>query len=203
MKIVKFFVLGLCVFACSNWASNDELPILAATWIDESGQEIEYQAPRFELIDQENQSFSHAQLKGKVHVLDFFFTSCTSICPRMTQHMKIIQDHFQGNEALVLLSFSIDPATDKPSRLHQYAQNFGISYDQWKLLRGRQEEIRALSKEYKVRAFEENLDGQRNLLHDGTFLLLDEQARVRGYYDGLDENTPQQLIKDIEKLLKQ
>lgn len=202
MKISGIFlIVGLCL-GCTSRDSKTELPILAASWIDDNGNEVAYQPPSFELTDQHNQPFSSKELEGKIHVVDFFFTSCPTICPKMTSHLKTIQDYFQKNNQVVLVSFSIDPIHDDATRLNTYAEAKGIYYKQWKLLNDPDKKtVYDLAKEYKIRAFEEQIGEERNLLHDGTFILLDEQGRVRGYYDGLSAETPKQLIQDIQKLL--
>ena len=197
-----YIVLILFLLGCTNKELDSELPILASSWIDDNGNEVAYRPPSFKLTDQHNNTFSSKQLKGKVHVVDFFFSSCPTICPKMTNHMKVIQDHFSDNEGLTLISFSIDPTYDDPERLNAYAESYGINYKQWKLLNDlNKETVFDLSKEYKVRAFEELFGEERNLVHDGTFVLMDEQGRVRGYYDGLDKESVDQLIEDIEILL--
>lgn len=195
-----FLIIGRLFVGCANKNQQEELPILAATWIDENGKEVAYVPPAFSLVDQHNNPFTHNALDGKIHVIDFFFTSCPTICPQMTNHLKIVQDHFKDKKELTLISFSIDARHDKPERLKAYADRYGIQYHQWKLLHGGSQEIFDLSTEYKIRAFDEGSDAERNLFHDGTFVLLDQKGRVRGYYDGTDPETPEILIADIEKL---
>ncbi len=199
----SIIAMAFLLMGCTQEVSETELPILASSWIDDNGNEVAYRPPQFELIDQHNNTFSSEQLVGKVHVVDFFFTSCPTICPKMTTHLKIVQENFVGNGKVVLISFSIDPIYDRPARLKAYAKTHGIGYDQWKLLNDdNRHKVLDLATEYKVRAFEEAGGGERELLHDGTFVLLDDRGRVRGYYDGLSPETPAQLIEDIQTLLK-
>ena len=138
----------------------------------------------------------------KIQVVDFFFTSCPTICPKMTTHLVEVQNHFEDHAQVEILSFSIDGKNDTPEVLKHYAQNYNINENQWKLLTGAPEDIFAISRGYKVMAYDDEFSGERNLVHDGTFVLVDYKQQIRGYYDGLDYTDTQRLISDIEKLLK-
>lgn len=139
---------------------------------------------------------------GRIQVVDFFFTGCPSICPKMTSHLARVQEHFRGNDNVEILSYSIDGSTDSPEVLESYADAHGINEDQWQLLTGDPDAIFEISKLYKVMAFDDSMGEQRNLMHDGTFVLVDHKKRIRGYYNGLDFLDTQRLISDMEKLLK-
>ena len=198
--LMSMLFLGSCV----QEISNESLPILADSWIDEHGNEVAYRPPSFKLTDQNNNTFTNKQLEGKIHVVDFFFSACPTICPKMTSHLKIVHNYFLTEQRVQFVSFSIDSKYDTPEKLNTYARSKGIHYDRWKLLSDESgETVMNLSREYKVRAFEEMFGEDRNLYHDGTFILLDDLGRVRGYYDGLAAETPTKLVIDIKKLLKQ
>ncbi len=138
----------------------------------------------------------------KIQVVDFFFTSCPTICPKMTSHLVEVQNHFEGNESVEILSYSIDGNNDTPKVLEHYANSYDIDEDQWKLVTGNPEDIFRISKGYKIMAFDDSFGGERNLIHDGTFVLLDDQRRIRGYYNGLELEDTQRMIDDMEILLK-
>ena len=117
----------------------------------------------------------------------------------MTTHMKVVQQRFADEERVAILSHSIDPENDSPEVLSTYAEAHGIDGRRWKLLTGESETVFALAKGYKVRAFDDSFGGERELIHDGTFVLLDERRRIRGYYDGLDIEDVGRLIDDIDR----
>lgn len=207
MKTVSLILFALVwiQFSCKGEGSilAEELPILGETvYHPLSGEKIHYKVPGFSLMSQSGDAFSADQLHGKIHVVDFFFTSCPTICPIMTSNLKEVQRHFKGNDRVEILSFSIDGETDNPKVLENYAGLHGINTHQWKLLTGDQADVFEISKAYKVMAFDDSLRGERNLIHDGTFVLLDTERRIRGYYDGLDSQDTGRLIRDMEKLLK-
>lgn len=190
--------LGL-VLGCNG---NRSLPILGEKVRNpHSGKLEDYRVPDFSLTDQQNHSVSSESLGATVQVVDFFFTSCASICPRMTANMKLVQEAFVSAPALRLLSFTIDPENDTVERLREYGEEHGIDPRRWSLLTGDEDVILELSKGFKVRAFEEMHGEERNLIHDGTFVLVDPQRRIRGYYDGRDHADVLRLIDDIRILL--
>lgn len=197
------FILGLIMllFSCNQ---KETLPILGETSIDkETGELVYYKAPEFQLTNQMNQVASSVAFKGKIQVVDFFFTSCPTICPQMTRHMKLVEDKFQNENRVAIISYSIDAKTDTPGRLKEYAEIYDINNDKWTFLTGNSETIFELSKDYKVRAFDDSNQQGSNLIHDGTFVLVDAQRRIRGYYNGLDKKDTNRLIADIQKLLKE
>jgi len=138
----------------------------------------------------------------RLKVVDFFFTSCPTICPKMTSHLVTLQDHFAGNAGVEILSYSIDGHHDTPEVLEEYAGKYGIDERQWKLLTGAPETIFKISQRYKIMAFEDTFGEERNLLHDGTFVLIDGDMEIRGYYNGLDPLEVKTLIADMEQLLQ-
>lgn len=158
--------------------------------------------PSLSLLVTQTGAFYRKSAQKKIQVVDFFFTGCPTICPKMTSHLVAVQDHFQGNGQVEILSFSIDGTNDTPEVLSRYAKNYNIKENQWKLLTGNPEGIFAISKGYKVMAYNDEFAGERNLVHDGTFVLVDHNQQIRGYYNGLDDADTQRLITDIEKLLK-
>ncbi len=193
--LVLFFML----FSCKQ---KKELPILSKTILSSETEEIVSNSIiEFELTNQLGQDFGSQKLANKVTVVDFFFTSCPTICPVMTSHLKMVQHAFAGNERLQILSFSIDAKNDTPMVLRKYAQNYSIDISNWQLLTGDQSKIFALAKDFKVRAFDDSMQNERNLIHDGTFVLIDQRKRIRGYYNGLEKKDTQRMIIDIKTLM--
>lgn len=204
MNKLALLVSLCCLLGCASEEEN-HLPILGEKVQDPTTGEWDYyRAPAFEMINQLNQSTNSEQFEGKVQVVDFFFTSCPTICPKMTNHLKVVQEAFAEEDRLNILSFTIDARNDSPDRLLRYAERYEVNHDKWSLLTGGGEDIFELAKDYKVRAFDDS-DGNEqtgaNLIHDGTFVLVDGERHIRGYYNGLELSDTQRLIADIKKLL--
>jgi protein SCO1/2 len=121
----------------------------------------------------------------------------------MTKNLKLVEEAYVKEDRLAIISYTIDPVKDTPERLRAYAEDYNIDHDKWALLTGSKELVFELAKDYKVRAFDDSTGEERNLIHDGTFVLIDGQHRIRGYYNGLDQLDTQRLINDIAKLLKE
>ncbi|WP_299670290.1 SCO family protein [uncultured Polaribacter sp.] len=199
-KLVILFALA--VFLCS--CKREKLPILGETSVNAiTGDIVYYKAPDFELTNQLNSISTAIDFQHKIKVVDFFFTSCPTICPQMTKHLKLVEEAYKDEDRVAIISYSIDPKNDTPKRLQAYAENHNIDTNKWTFLTGNSEAIFELSKDYKVRAFDDSSNEERNLIHDGTFVLVDGQQRLRGYYNGLQVEDTQRLIKDISILLKE
>lgn len=158
----------------------------------------------FTLINQENYIFTEKDLKGKICVADFFFTSCPGICPKMTKSMSDIQAAFIDDDEILLLSHSVTPAKDCVAVLKQYAHDKNVIFRRWKLLTGDKNEIYDLGRRYY---FVEEADGIQNgndiFLHTENFVLIDKDRHIRGIYNGLDPNSIDELIKDIHILKRE
>jgi len=178
--------------------------------------------PEFELLDQDSLPFSSAEMKGRVWVLDFFFTTCPTICPRMSTNLRAIQDAFEEEE-LGIISITINPRYDTPAMLREYAAKFGAG-PQWKFLSGEQEYIHRLARQGFYMYAAEGDQYRGGFEHSGLFALIDREGFIRSrqdefdnpliYYrgsvlpeDGTDsDGEPEQigiLIEDIKKLLKE
>jgi protein SCO1/2 len=157
--------------------------------------------PAFRLLNQDSVYITNEKFKDKIYVADFFFTSCTSICPIMHRNMKTIFDKYKDNPEVMFLSHTIDFKYDKPSVLQKYAKKLGVYGDKWQFVYGSKEEIYTLAeKSYLVAAMEDstNKDGY---VHQGWLVLIDKQGKIRGAYDGTNDEAVAQLTKDIPVLL--
>ncbi|GAB4042408.1 SCO family protein [Spirosoma jeollabukense] len=158
----------------------------------------------FSFKDQDGALISQKDIEGKVHVADFFFTSCGAICPRMTRHMKLVEKAFPNNTNLLLLSYSVTPWIDSIARLKAYSQTNSIRSKNWHLLTGDKSAIYQLARQSYFA--EEELGFSKDsteFLHTEHFLLIDQQKRIRGIYNGTLELEMQQLINDIRILLRE
>jgi protein SCO1/2 len=155
----------------------------------------------FELTNQLGQKISRKDLKGKVLLVDFFFTSCTTICPTLTGNLKKIQEAYVKNDTLLqLLSFSVDPVRDSSERLRQYANRHGINPDNWWLLTGDKKDIYDLARHDFFVTVTEGDGGPDDFIHTEKLILIDKNGHIRGYYNGLDSNAIRQAANDIAVL---
>lgn len=155
----------------------------------------------FRLSDQQGQAFTEAGLAGRIAVVDFFFTTCPAICPRMAVSMKALQREFLDDNGVLLVSHSVTPDTDTAAVLADYAEAHGVEYRRWKLLTGEKREVYDLGRRYYF--VDEDLGGARNeddFLHTENFVLIDPARRIRGIYNGLDPDSIRSLIADIRVL---
>jgi len=199
----NLFYALICVLtlsACSNNASQKVLPILGNREADTKtvdGKTVTdtiYQTiPKFKFINQYGDSVSNKTLDGNIYVADFFFTTCPSICPVMHRNMLNVYKEFKNVGNFKIVSYTIDPKHDSVAVLKKYADNLGITGKNWLFLQGQKEETYKLAKSYMVEAREGNV-------HDGYFILIDKQKRIRGSYLGTDPAEVTKMIADIKTL---
>jgi protein SCO1/2 len=153
---------------------------------------------RFKTVNQYGDSISNKSLGGDIYVADFFFTTCPSICPVMHRNMLDVYNAFKNTGDFKIISYTIDPKHDSVPVLKKYADRLGISGNTWWFLQGRKDEIYKLSESYLVSRPQE--DAKQRFIHDGSFLLVDKQRRIRGAYNGTDPKRVEQMIPDIKTL---
>jgi len=162
-----------------------------------------HQIPEFRHQNQDGDWIDNAKVKGRVFVADFFFTTCPSICPKMTSQLKRLQILTEDIPELHFLSFSIDPEVDQPDVLRRYIQEYGVSTRNWDFLTGNEEDTHLLGvKGFMVHA-ESDEDAPGGFAHSPSLVLVDREGLVRGIYDGTSTQEVDQLNKDIRTLLKE
>lgn len=159
----------------------------------------------FEFQNQEDKTITLADVKGKVFVAEYFFTTCGTICPKMNQQMMRVQKAYQNNPDLKILSFTVDPDVDDVKQMKTYADGHGADPSQWYFLTGTKEDLYGLARKsfFILKPAEaENLgDAGSDFIHTNNFVLVDQKLRIRGYYDGTNHKEVDKLIKDIQVLL--
>lgn len=170
---------------------------------EETDKKITHSIAPFSFTDQNGKQLTERQVDGKIHVANFIFTKCGSICPVMTKHMKLVQQAFNNDPQLVLLSFSVTPWIDSVGRLKKYAENNDITSTNWHFLTGNKSDIYNLARQSY---FAEEAIGftkdSTEFLHTEHVLLVDKKRRIRGIYNGTLQLEMEQLIKDIMLLKK-
>ena len=152
--------------------------------------------PDFAFVNQYGQSVTQDTFEDKLYVADFFFTSCPTICPVMAGNKYKIQEAFKNREDVLLLSHSIDPAGDSVPVLRAYAERTGARPGKWHLVTGNRDAIYRIAREYYVTAQPDD----DSFVHDGSFILVGKDRKIKGIYDGTDATSTQRLISHIKQL---
>jgi protein SCO1/2 len=156
----------------------------------------------FELYNQNGDTITEDFYNDKIYVADFFFTTCQTICPIMTDHMLEIQDKLKDDEEVLLLSHTVIPAYDSVPVLRKYADEKGVMDKTWNLVTGDKKEIYDLARKSYLAAKSDGDGGTFDMIHTENFVLVDKQKRIRGFYDGTDPTAIEELMQDI-MILKQ
>lgn len=201
-----FAILVISITSCSN--EPKKLPILGErepiekvvngkTIVDTVYKTI----PDFNFMNQDSVMISNQTLQNSIYVADFFFTSCPSICPIMSKNMLDIYNKYKGNEDVKFVSHTIDPKHDTIPVLKKYASKLGVDSKQWNFVYGDKESVYKIAKEGYMNFAAEDDKAPGGITHSGYFLLIDKEKRVRGAYDGTQENQVKQLMEDMDVLL--
>lgn len=161
----------------------------------------EHHISDFHLVDQNGDSVSLANAKGKVLLVDFFFTTCGSICPKMSAQMERVQERFTTEPRLLMLSYSVTPEIDSVTRLKVYAENHHADPAHWRFLTGDRAQIYRLARRSYFAATTKGDGGPNDFVHTENFVLVDPQMRIRGFYDGTSAKDVDRAMADIAWLL--
>lgn len=152
----------------------------------------------FELTDSNNQTFDSDQLNGKVWIADFFFTTCSGVCPVLSKNMASLYRSYNLNKKVHFVSITVNPDNDTPQVLAKYAQRYQANPHQWHFLTGPIETIQDISiNNLKIGNKEEPV------FHSEYFVLVDGQGWIRGYYHGMSKEGTKGIFKDIARVLKE
>jgi len=170
-------------------------------------------APEFTLTDQNKKSITNESYKGKVYVLEFFFSTCPTICPKMNANLKEVQQQFNGLKDFGVASITINPANDTPEVLKKHAKDLDINAENWHFLTGDQDYIYQIANKGFNMYAAENSKVNGGFEHSGLFALIDKQGNIRCrkddfgnpilYYDGLEKAGIKALTEDIKLLLQE
>jgi protein SCO1/2 len=209
----NFTALLILIFVftgCMEQNEKGKLPILGRKNIQEImvNGNITYDTTYhtiadFTFINQDSIEVSNETFHNKIYIADFFFTTCPTICPIMKTQMLRIYQYYEDNDQVMFLSHTIDPDYDTVALLHNFADRLGVSSSKWHFVTGHKEDIYEIGQNnYMVTAMEDKNE-PGGYLHSGAFILVDRERRIRGLYDGTDEDQVDRLINDIPKLLKE
>jgi protein SCO1/2 len=156
----------------------------------------------FSFTNQEGKKITQKDYEGKIYVADFFFTTCKSICPKMTTNLVDVQKAFLENPKVKLLSFTVMPEVDNASVLNDYAKINGVNANKWNLVTGDKKAIYRMARKSYLAVKQGKPEEQYDMVHTENFALVDTKKRVRGFYDGTKKEEIQRLISDINFLLE-
>ena len=223
-RVIIVFIIfltgsGIIIYLNLDWQNNRKLPVfqpndinpeLVDSLLHGRGRGInggDHCISNFELLDQLNQKVSIKLLHNKIVVANFFFVSCPSICPKMTQNLLTIHRQYIEDSSLLILSHTVWPEIDKVPLLFNYAEKYDINHNSWRFLTGEKEELYRLARQDYLAApdindpnFQHGVDA--DFIHTENIVLLDTKQRIRGYYDGTDSLEMYRLLEDIEILKK-
>jgi len=162
----------------------------------------------FKFINQNGDTISQKDYEGKVYVADFFFTTCPTICPKMTDNMVWLQDKIKDNPNVMLLSHSVTPDIDSVPVLKKYALEKGVIDQKWNLVTGNKKDIFYIARKSYLAVETGKPEDLYDMVHTENFVLIDQKGRIRGFYDGTNLDKPTddgtknvtQLLEDIKWL---
>jgi len=153
----------------------------------------------FSLTNQNGETVTEENYHNKIYVADFFFTTCPSICPIMTENMFYIQEK-TVNKDILLVSYSVTPEIDSVAQLKKYAIEKGVDDSRWNLLTGEKKDIYELARKSYLVAKNNGDGGKYDMIHTENFVLIDKEKRIRGFYDGTNKEEMDKLLNDIQIL---
>lgn len=156
----------------------------------------------FSFTNQNGKTITQKDYEEKIYVADFFFTTCGSICPKMTTNLVDVQKAFLDNPEVKLLSFTVMPDIDNVSVLKDYAKANGVIDAKWNLVTGEKKTIYAMARKSFLAVKQGKPEELYDMVHTENFVLVDTKRRIRGFYDGTKKEEIQRLIEDINWLLK-
>ena len=219
MAINRFFLFVFVILAaCTDKGKTPEQKEKSLPYFGDFGVEIRYNEkgegisdtvydpiPLFAFTNQDGQVITNDFMSGKIAIVDFFFTNCTSICPMLSSQMARLQHSVKSeniDSQVVFLSHTVDPKHDTPEVLKAYADRMGADYSNWNFVTGIEEDIYWQAKEgYKLTAFPSDT-AQGGFFHTDQIALIDQEGKIRGYYDGTSTKAVDQLFQDLHLLLK-
>ena len=154
----------------------------------------------FTLTNQNGKIVTEQDYDNKIYVADFFFTTCPTICPKMTENMGQLQNEFLEDSQIKFISFSVTPQIDSVQQLKKYAIEKGVNDSKWNLVTGNKKKIYSLARKSYLAVKDDGDGGQFDMIHTENFILVDPEKRIRGFYDGTDIEAMNTLITDISIL---
>ena len=174
--------------------------------VDSTVQHIgnDHKIADFDFTNQNGEVITQKDYENTIYVADFFFTTCPTICPKMTDNMVWLQNQLKSNPEVKLLSFSVTPDIDTPDVLKKYAVEKGVDDSRWNLVTGNKKDIYYLARKSYLAVKTGKPEELYDMVHTENFILVDKNKRIRGFYDGtnLDQPTNDPKTKNMKQLLE-
>lgn len=154
----------------------------------------------FSLTNQNGETITQDYYRDKIYVADFFFTTCPTICPIMTENMVYLQSQIANDKDVLLLSHSVTPDIDSVAQLKKYALEKGVIDKKWNLVTGDKKHIYELARKSYLAVKDDGDGGPFDMIHTENFILIDKERRIRGTYDGTNKEEMAKLLQDLEVL---
>lgn len=213
--LIVFFIVGVTIsYQYLKPSEKKKLPVINPIDISEEMVDPEllrvgygHKIGDFSFLDQNGKTITQMDVKGKVFVAEYFFTTCQTICPIMNKQMQRVHEAYRKNNQVNILSFTVNPEIDTVEQMKRYAEEHKADANQWHFLTGEKEKLYELARKsfFVLKPAEsQNLgDVGSDFIHTNNFVLVDQEMRIRGYYDGTNKKEVDRLIKDIDILLKE
>lgn len=157
----------------------------------------------YSLLNQDGKVIIPAEFDGTIYVANFIFTTCPGICPIMTNNMEQVYQEYYDEKQFKIISHTVQPEIDSVPVLKEYAEKHYAAAPKWHFVTGEKSEIYNLARKHYFAAIDEGDGGIDDFVHTENFILIDKEKRIRGYYDGTDQEEVDRLIHEIEVLLKE
>jgi protein SCO1/2 len=217
IKKYKVFILSIAVVSIvailmfyNVLKPEEKLPIyqpnmVSFQLVDSTVQHVKrfHKIKDFSLVNQNGEKVTNEDYRDKIYIADFFFTTCQGICPIMKENMIILQDEYKDDDQVYLLSHTVTPEIDTKEVLKKYSLEKGVIDSKWNLVTGDKKQIYNLARKSYLVAEDIEESELFEMIHTENFVLVDPERRIRGFYDGTDQESMNALIYDIKVLKKE
>ena len=217
IKKYKVFILSMAVVSIAAilmfynvLKPEEKLPIyqpnmVSFQLVDSTVQHVKrfHKIKDFSLVNQNGDKVTNENYRDKIYIADFFFTTCQGICPIMKENMIILQDEYKDDDQVYLLSHTVTPEIDTKEVLKKYSLEKGVIDSKWNLVTGDKKQIYNLARKSYLVAEDIEESELFEMIHTENFVLVDPERRIRGFYDGTDQESMNALIYDIKVLKKE
>ncbi|MFN0048772.1 MAG: SCO family protein, partial [Cytophagales bacterium] len=202
---IGLVLIGFVYFMTSkNKEKAASLPYFGIDSITSNNDTIWHSVGDFRLTNQLGESVSQSNLENTIYVADFFFVNCPGICVKMAKQMGRVFEAYKDNPNIKIVSHTVNPENDSVAVLLDYAKRRGVAdHSKWLFLTGEKAAIYKLAREQYYATATQGDGGVDDFVHTERFTLVDKNKKIRGFYDGTNENEVNQMMFDIERLLKE
>ncbi len=208
---IILLVVAAGIFIYAYFIHNNDKPIRYLAIFGEKSYEakggktdtVYHTIDSFSFTNQDGKTVTDKDYNGCIYVTDFFFTTCHSICPVMSNQMERVYNKYKGNMEVKFLSHTVDPEIDTVEQLKRYAIQHNADASQWNFVTGSKKDLYAIARKSYLLNAEQGDGGPDDFIHTQNFALIDKDKRIRGFYDGTDTTDMNQMMKDMDLLLKE